>query len=160
MNTANKTLTGLMVGLCLLTILTIPLLEPLHAQKTEPQWQNSFTRFIDEVTQWEGRKPKVTLQTFIDGQVVPSDEWEIMKKYGVKPVRWTAIFDAIEKPSDEHPKQGPRVKLKVDMGGKAGSILLMPQRVQSLFGRLRLPAPGFSLRAGSLVFSLIRSRME
>lgn len=98
--------------------------EPVHSQVAhgQPEWRSSFPKFLDEVERWNGKKPKVTLET-LNGQVVPADEWDIMKKYGGQTVRRSAVFGKVAKSSDEYPKQGPRIELKMDSGNRGVTVV-------------------------------------
>ncbi|MBI2829038.1 MAG: hypothetical protein HYX77_07195 [Acidobacteria bacterium] len=98
--------------------------EPVHSQvaQGQPEWRSSFPRFLDEVGRWNGKRPKVTLETLAGGQVVPADDWDIMKKYGGQTVRWSAVFGRVGKSSGEHPEQGPRIELKMDSGNKGVTV--------------------------------------
>lgn len=98
--------------------------EPVHSQvaQGQPEWRSSFSKFLDEVGRWNGKKPRVTLETLADGQVVPAGEWDIMKKYGGQTVRWSAVFGKVAKPSDKYPEQGPRIELKMDSGNKGATV--------------------------------------
>lgn len=98
--------------------------EPVHSQvaQGQPEWRSSFSKFLDELRRWKGKKPKVTLETVAGGQVVRADEWDIMKKYGGQTVRWSAVFNNVAKSSDEHPEQGPRIELKVDSGNTGVTV--------------------------------------
>ncbi|MDO8473156.1 MAG: hypothetical protein Q7T05_04985 [Dehalococcoidia bacterium] len=98
--------------------------EPVQSQVAQGQseWRSSFPKFLDELERWTGKKPKVTLETLAGGQVVPANEWEIMKTYGGQTVRWSAVFGKVAKSSDEYPEQGPRIELKMDSGDKGVSV--------------------------------------
>ncbi|OFW29978.1 MAG: hypothetical protein A3G76_12820 [Acidobacteria bacterium RIFCSPLOWO2_12_FULL_65_11] len=98
--------------------------DPVHSQvaQGQPEWQSSFPQFIDELKRWDGKKPKVTLETLSRGGVVPADKWDIMKKYGGQTVRWSAVFGKVAKASDEYPDQGPRIELKMDAGNTGANV--------------------------------------
>ncbi len=98
--------------------------DPVHSQVAQGQeeWRGSFSKFIDEVEQWKGKKPKATLETLDKGMVVPAKEWEIMKKYGDQTVRWSAVFGRVAKSLDEFPEQGPRIELKMDSGNRGVTV--------------------------------------
>ena len=99
--------------------------ESVHSEvgQGQPEWRSSFPTFLDEVRRWDGKKPKVTLDTLAGGEVVPADEWEIMKEYGGQPVRWSAVFRRVGKSSGEHPEQGPRIELKMDNGKNGVTVV-------------------------------------
>jgi len=62
-------------------------------------WVNSFGAFVREVAEWSGDKPGASLMGMNRGQVVPSKDWEIMKKYENKKVTWEATFQGMKRDS-------------------------------------------------------------
>ena len=88
----------------------------------QPEWRSSFSKFLDELGRWKGKKPKVTLETHAGGEVVPADQWDIMKQYGGQTVRWSAVFNKVAKSSDKYPEQGPRIELEMDSGNKGVTV--------------------------------------
>jgi hypothetical protein len=71
--------------------------KPSEEPATTPEaWQTSFSAFVREVAEWGGDKPGASLIAMNHGQVVPSKEWEIMKKYENKKVTWEATFQGMK----------------------------------------------------------------